>query len=503
MGANGDRLDITGAETLTQLVTELHAAGIDFALAEVRLPVLAMARRSGLLDALGEERIFNTIRRQCSTSDFRREAAVSSAVATVTPFQRSIAQAPARQDRLLARGPARAVVVLHLLGVDVIGWLKDVWTQIKDVPLKYLVLGGVLQILQTSLNGLAYYGILAYAYPGRVQLWQIITAYAVGVSMNNFLPANIGTFVTLLMFVAIIPGSTFPGVLAAYLVNKIFFTIVGGLVYLYLFLEAGAGVRRRTSAGSATTGRWHCCCSSVVCSSLVILVRIFWRWLKKLWEKAKEGGKILSDPKAFATRVLLPQLGSYAAKVGVIMVFLAAYSIPVTFDSVMSVIGSSSAANMVVRHAGRRRGHAGRQRRRVEQLHDRRHRDRLLPLAAARDHRRQPGVCAGARGAHLRLDGRQAARLAELRRREGQGEGDEGLQRQEQGSSGVRRSGRRRRMTTRSWGEAGVGAEPPAHRASSGSSSPGSSRRSRSSSRAGSSRAPHVKASGGRSSRQR
>ena len=58
--------------------------------------------------------------------------------------------------------------------------------------------------------------------------------------MNNFLPANIGTFVTLLMFLAIIPGSTFPGILAAYMVNKIFFTVVGGVVYLYLFLEAGA-----------------------------------------------------------------------------------------------------------------------------------------------------------------------------------------------------------------------------------------------------------------------
>src|SRR5687768_7040337 len=97
------------------------------------------------------------------------------------------------------------------------GWLDDVWTQIKDVPLRYLVLGAVLQILQTSLNGLAYYGILAYAYPGRALLWPIVTAYAVGVSMNNFLPANIGTFVTLLMFVAIIPGSTFPGILAAYM----------------------------------------------------------------------------------------------------------------------------------------------------------------------------------------------------------------------------------------------------------------------------------------------
>jgi uncharacterized membrane protein YbhN (UPF0104 family) len=236
-------------------------------------------------------------------------------------------------------------VVLRLLGVDVMGWLDDVWTQIKDVPLRYLVLGAVLQILQTSLNGLAYYGILAYAYPGRALLWPIVTAYAVGVSMNNFLPANIGTFVTLLMFVAIIPGSTFPGILAAYMVNKIFFTIVGGVVYLYLFLEAGA-------AFDIELGwfRDHAALALLLLAGgaflVVVVVRIFWRWLKRLWAQAKEGGKILSSPGAFTKRVLLPQFGSYAAKVGVIMVFLAAYSIPVTFDSVMSVIGSSSAANM-------------------------------------------------------------------------------------------------------------------------------------------------------------
>ncbi len=237
------------------------------------------------------------------------------------------------------------LVILRLLGVDVIGWLDDVWTQIKDVPPGYLVLGAILQMLQTVGNGLAYYGILAYAYPDGAKLWPIVTAYAVGVSMNNFLPANIGTFVTLLMFVAIIPGSTFPGILAAYMVNKIFFTIVGGLVYLYLFLEAGA-------AFDVELGwfRDHPATLLVIVLGggflIVLVVRIFWRWLRKLWEKAKEGGKILTAPGRFATRVLLPQLGSYAAKVGVIMVFLAAYSIPVTFDSVMSVIGSSSAANM-------------------------------------------------------------------------------------------------------------------------------------------------------------
>lgn len=243
-------------------------------------------------------------------------------------------------------GIALVLVVLHLLGVDVIGWLEDFWEQVKDIPVGYLVAGSALQIAQTVFNGLAYYGILRYGYPDAgVALWPIVTAYAVGVSMNNFLPANIGTFVTLLMFVAIIPGSTFPGILAAYMVNKIFFTIVGGLVYLYLFLEAG-------SAFDVELGwfRDHpaLLLGAIVAGAIlaVVVVRIFWRWLKGLWEKAKQGGKILESPKAFATRVLLPQALSYAAKVGVICVFLAAYAIPVTFHSVMSVIGSSSAANM-------------------------------------------------------------------------------------------------------------------------------------------------------------
>ena len=71
-----------------------------------------------------------------------------------------------------------------------------------------------------------------------------MTAYAVGVAMNNFLPANIGTFVTLIMFVAIIPAATFAGAIAAYLVQKIFFTIAGTFVYLYLFLSVPGLVRR-------------------------------------------------------------------------------------------------------------------------------------------------------------------------------------------------------------------------------------------------------------------
>ena len=45
--------------------------------------------------------------------------------------------------------------------------------------------------------------------------------------------------------------------------------------------------------------------------------------------------------------MLLPSFGSWLAKLAVIGVFLAAYNIPVTFHTIMSVVGGNSLANTV------------------------------------------------------------------------------------------------------------------------------------------------------------
>jgi sulfopyruvate decarboxylase TPP-binding subunit len=63
--------------------------------------------------------------------------------------------------------------------------------------------------------------------------------------------------------------------------------------------------------------------------------------------RAKAGAAILGDLRAYTKWVLLPQAGGYAAKVCVIAVFLAAYGIPVTFGSIMSVLGSNQLANLI------------------------------------------------------------------------------------------------------------------------------------------------------------
>jgi uncharacterized membrane protein YbhN (UPF0104 family) len=243
-------------------------------------------------------------------------------------------------------GTALVIVLLNLLGVDVIGWLEDLWEQIKEVPTGYIVGGLIFQTGVTTFAAVSYYGILSAAYPGQVVFTQILTAYAVGVAMNGFLPANIGTFVTLLMFVAIIPACTFPGAIAAYPVQKIFFTIAGTFVYLYLFLSVPGSFDE--NLGNLTD---HPALAVGIVAGIVFLLvllgRIFWRQVKKLWAQAKKGGVILSQPKRYFARVFLPSFLSWTCKLIVVGIFLAAFAIPVTFESIMWVVGSGSLANVV------------------------------------------------------------------------------------------------------------------------------------------------------------
>ena len=242
------------------------------------------------------------------------------------------------------------LALLRLAGVDVWGWLTNLWDSVKEISAGYVILGCIFQGLQTTLTALGWYGILRYAYPGGVTFMPVLASYAAGVALNNFLPANIGTLVTLLMYVAVVEGATFPGILAGYVVQKIFYLVIGTLIYVYLFLEVAGSINFQFGDDWGKISS-HLGLTLIIVGGgiflLVLLMRVFWAWVKKMWAKAKQGAAILGDLHAYVRLVLLPQMGGYAAKVGVIIVFLAAYGIPVTFGSVMSVLGSNQLANIL------------------------------------------------------------------------------------------------------------------------------------------------------------
>ena len=247
-------------------------------------------------------------------------------------------------------GTLVVIGVLELVGIDVTGWFRQLWDTVTEISIGYVIVGCVLQGAQTTLTALGWYGILRYAYPGGVTYMEVLTAYAVGVALNNYVPANLGTFVMLLMFVAVVQGATFPGIIAGYMVQKIFYLIIGTLIYLYLFSAVAGSFSFQFGSERDAIGNHPVLTLGIIGGAIFLvglLLRIFWRWVKVMWEKAKEGAAILGDLRAYVKWVLIPQMGGYAAKVGVIMVFLAAYGIPVTFGSVMSVLGSNQLANLV------------------------------------------------------------------------------------------------------------------------------------------------------------
>lgn len=174
----------------------------------------------------------------------------------------------------------------------------------------------------------------------------VLTCYAVAVAGNDVLPANLGTLVMLVMLMAVIPGSSFPGLVGAQVVHKLFFVVAGAFVYLYLFLSVpGSFDENLGNLSEHPVGSILIATGAVVL--IVLLGRIFWRQVKKLWLQAKQGGVILSRPKEYFTRAFLPSLFSWLCKLAVIGIFLAAFTIPVTFESVMWVTGSGSLANVV------------------------------------------------------------------------------------------------------------------------------------------------------------
>ena len=132
----------------------------------------------------------------------------------------------ADNDALVARltriaiwvvGIAALIFILDLLGVPVSDWIRELFKKIREVPAWAVIAGVSLQTVQTTLAAFAWLTILRAAFPrARITFRLVLASYAVSVAMNSFLPANIGTFVMLVMFTTVIAGATFAAIFSGY-----------------------------------------------------------------------------------------------------------------------------------------------------------------------------------------------------------------------------------------------------------------------------------------------
>jgi len=147
--------------------------------------------------------------------------------------------------------------------------------------------------------------------------------------------------VMMLMFVSLIAGATFATIFSGFVVQKIPFTVLSVAVYVYLFATVPGSLSLELGFVSE-----HPALTVVLVLGAVLLIvlvcRFFWHRATKLRDELKSGGAILGQPRRFATGVALPAFASFAARLGIVAVFLAAFSIPVSFHTVVAVGGANS-----------------------------------------------------------------------------------------------------------------------------------------------------------------
>jgi len=225
-------------------------------------------------------------------------------------------------------------------------WIAGVFGRIGEVSIYWLLLALALKTAESAFIGLGWRNILRAAYPKSPLSFK--TAWGAsqgGTAVNAVAPAQAGTAAMIGLFRSNIPGSSVAGVTSAAVVQSVFFTAVSVLMVICVAI-----FRPRTvSKGSPSdeTGGFfaaHPVLIPIVLLAIAAVGYFVWPKIKPLlvtqWHKAKQGAAIFRDWRRYGREVGLPSAASYSCRIGVNVVFMAAFGIPITAFTIFLIASS-------------------------------------------------------------------------------------------------------------------------------------------------------------------
>jgi uncharacterized membrane protein YbhN (UPF0104 family) len=229
---------------------------------------------------------------------------------------------------------------------DLWGWVAGVFGRIGDVSFYWLLLALALKTVESAFIAVGWRNILHAAYP-RAGL-SFKTAWGAsqgGTAINAVTPAQAGTAAMIGIFRTSIPGSSVAGVASATVVQSLFFTAASVLIVILVAI-----FRPRTvSKGSPSNETGGFLAAHPVLIPVILVVAaavLYFLWprlkprLLSTWHKVKQGASIFSDRRRYVREVALPSAASYGCRIGVNVVFMAAFSIPITAFTVFLIASS-------------------------------------------------------------------------------------------------------------------------------------------------------------------
>jgi uncharacterized membrane protein YbhN (UPF0104 family) len=229
---------------------------------------------------------------------------------------------------------------------DVWHWVVHVVERMGDISPYWLVLALTLKTGESALIGLVWRNILRASYPkSGVRFKTAWGASQGGTAINAVLPVQGGTAAMIGILRGSVPGSTVSGLAVATVVESLFFTVVSVLMVIGLAVMRPPTVSK--GSPSDETGNFitsHPWLIAIAVVALLAILYFLWPRLKprllEEWRKAKQGAQVFRDRRRYARDVALPSAGSYCCRIGVNVVFMLAFHIPVTLFTVFLVASS-------------------------------------------------------------------------------------------------------------------------------------------------------------------
>jgi uncharacterized membrane protein YbhN (UPF0104 family) len=225
-------------------------------------------------------------------------------------------------------------------------WVSGVVARLADVSVYWLLLALALKTAESALIAVGWRNILRAAYPhAKLSFKTAWGASQGGTAINAVTPAQAGTAAMIGIFRKSIRGSSVAGVTSATVAQSLFFTGASVLMVIALAFARPRTVSKGTPENE--TRGWiasHPVIVSIVLVAVVAALYFLWPrvkpWVLRTWHKAKEGAAIFRDWRRYAKEVALPSAGSYGCRIGVNVVFMAAFGIPITAYTVFLVASS-------------------------------------------------------------------------------------------------------------------------------------------------------------------
>jgi uncharacterized membrane protein YbhN (UPF0104 family) len=232
---------------------------------------------------------------------------------------------------------------------------EEFFSRIGDISWPAMVIALLFYLAHLLARTRAWQNVLRAAYPKtKVPYSRVTAAYLVGAGMNSFIPARIGDAVKIFLAKRSIRGSSYPAITSSFLVQTVFDTSAGILVFIYALTQGLLPEPPELPELPAFDLAFWADNPNILIFTLtalgiaaVVAFALIARRAEAFWDRVKQGVVVLTDIPLYLRTVASWQGIGWVLRFFSFWFFLEAFHIGGSFENVMLVMSVQAVSTLL------------------------------------------------------------------------------------------------------------------------------------------------------------